>query len=176
MSISGLNGLIQQNLYKTWVKSPDEEAKEKFQQGLKGALDPANSAGPSEAITGAALSSNSTATTLWQTQAIAQSSESEAIDVEPEEVAVKKKGVSEEFLEYMDKTPEELMREEILKELGYTEEELASLDPKECAKIEMEIKERIEIKIEEAMREEGVDIKSSKGRLLNQDASMAAIA
>ncbi len=167
MSISGLNSIIQQNLHKIWVKTPDEKAEDKFQENMNGPLDAANSAGSTETITGTTISGGYTANTLWQAQAIAQSPDSNAIDVEPAEAIVKKASPAEEFLKYMDKTPEELIREEILKELGYTEEELVAMDPKDRAKIETQIKERIEIKIEEAMREEGLDIQTGKTAILN---------
>ena len=176
MSVSGLSGLLQQNLYKTWVKTPDEDAEDKFKKSLKDSSDPANSAVRAENVTGAAIS-GTTATTLWQAQVIAQSSASAAIDVEAEEPALKAETVAQQFLEMMNKSPEELMREAILKELGYTEEELASLDPKERAKIEQEIKERLEIKIEESLREKGIDVTRSPGAdMFNQNIIMDAAA
>lgn len=103
-----------------------------------------------------------TANTLWQTQRFAQSPEAEAVDAE-----VVTRSVADEFLEYMDKTPEELMREEILKALGYTEEDLRNMDPEELAKVELKVKELIKIKIEQAMREDGVPVQTSQELLEN---------
>jgi hypothetical protein len=54
----------------------------------------------------------------------------------------------------MNKTPEQLMRESILKSLGYTEDDLNAMDPKERAKVEAQIRDLIEKKIEEGMRKE----------------------
>lgn len=58
------------------------------------------------------------------------------------------KTAAQTFLEYMDMTPGERMRATILGELGYTEEQLKALPPKEREKIEQEIRERIKEKIE----------------------------
>lgn len=66
--------------------------------------------------------------------------------------------IAEQFKEYMDKSPEELMREQILKELGYTEEELAGMSPEDRAKAEEKILERLKIKIEMALKEKGLDV------------------
>lgn len=68
------------------------------------------------------------------------------------------KTIAEKFKEYMDKSPEELMREQILKELGYTEEELAGMSPEDRAKAEEKILDRFKIKIEQALREKGIDM------------------
>lgn len=66
--------------------------------------------------------------------------------------------LAQQFKDFMDKTPEELMREAVLKDLGITEEELAALGPEERAKMEEKIRERFEEKIEESLREKGIDI------------------
>ncbi len=66
--------------------------------------------------------------------------------------------IAQKFLDYMDKSPEEMMREAILKELGYTEEDLASMSTEDRLKVEEEIRELILQKIEEAMREKGLDM------------------
>lgn len=65
---------------------------------------------------------------------------------------------AQQFKDYMDKTPEQLMREEILKALGYTEEDLASMSPQDRAKAETKIRDALEKKIEESMREKGIEI------------------
>lgn len=66
--------------------------------------------------------------------------------------------IAQQFKDYMDKSPEELMRQQILKELGYSEEDLAAMTPDERAKAEAEILERIKMKIEQSMREKGLDV------------------
>ncbi len=52
-----------------------------------------------------------------------------------------------EFREYMDKTPAEQMREQVLKELGITEEELAAMPPEKRLAMEDEIADRIKEKL-----------------------------
>jgi hypothetical protein len=73
--------------------------------------------------------------------------------------------MGQKFLEFMDKTPEEMMREAILKELGYTEEDVANLDTEDRLKLEEQIRQMIQQKIEEAMREKGVDVDLSSAPL-----------
>ena len=175
MTISSNFGFSPENLYKTSIKTRSgkfETAIEPDAKKSSSTSSSANSAQSSEKITGTTINSMTTATTLWQTQNIAQSDESDAIDVE--EVAVEKpKSVLEQFKDYMDKSPEELMREEILKSLGYTEEDLAAMDPKERAKVEAQIQDLVETKIEEAMREDGVDMDGVKKATVNQTCLMS---
>lgn len=110
-----------------------------------------------EPVTGGTISNSATANTLWQTQNIAQSSESAAIDVEEIDDKAGAKSAADQFKDFMNKTPEQLMREEILKELGYTEKGLEAMSPEERAKAEAKIKELVEQKVKEAMREKGID-------------------
>ena len=81
-----------------------------------------------------------------------------------------KSGAVEEFLEFMSKTPEERWREQILKSMGLTEEELAALPPEEREKIEEKITAIIEDKVEKDIankQREGL-IKSIISSLPNQ--------
>lgn len=94
----------------------------------------------------AAPAGSATAATLYAAQDIAQS-----------EATSPTKSAEDRFLELMDKSPEELMREQILKELGYTEEQLAGMSPEDRLKAEEEIRQLILEKIEQAMREKGLD-------------------
>lgn len=110
-----------------------------------------------------------TANTLWEAQSYAQSEESQAADAEEvahEELSSlpSKPSAEEEFMEYMNRPTEDLLREAIMKELGYTEEDLENLDPKDRAKVEAKIKELLEQKIEESMKEDGysIDISSAQ--------------
>lgn len=107
-----------------------------------------------------------TANTLWETQSFAQSEESQAVDAE-EVSAFDKPSAEEEFLDYINRPTEDLLREAILKELGLTEEEVNNLDPKERVKIEAKIKELLEQKIEESMKEEGFEIDISGVKPVN---------
>lgn len=61
-----------------------------------------------------------------------------------------------EFLEYQKMTPEEKLRDAILKKLDMTEEELAALPPEERAKVEEKIKEMMKQEIENNMAQKGV--------------------
>lgn len=58
-----------------------------------------------------------------------------------------------EFLEYMEKTPEERYYEAILADKGLTKEELAALPPEERARIEAEIQAEIEERLEAAIND-----------------------
>lgn len=154
-SLWGISPFDQYSLNKQGIKTRADEAAFSLQsedKSSKDKSDPAKIADRSP-VARATVTNAATANTLWQTQSYAQSPDSEAVDVE-----VQEKSVAEQFLEHMNKSPEELMREEVLKSLGYTEEELAALDPKELAKVEAKIKELIETKIEQAVREKGIDI------------------
>lgn len=172
MDISSILGFSQDYLYKTSGKQTTVSAGSMFGYNIKEKDDQAKSAERQKAeqkISGIAASDSTTANTLWQTQNIAQSPESEAIDVEAEaeDIKVKPQTAAEKFLEFMNKTPEELMREAILKELGYTEEDIAAMDPKERAKVEAKIQELVEMKIEQALREDGVDIDVAKKSMVS---------
>ena len=163
MNIQGLWGISpyeQYSLDKRGVKSRADDAGFLLKENDKasgGKADPAEFA--HTPVTGSNITSPATANTLWQTQYYAQSEDADAIDVEIDnQRPVQTKSAAEQFLDHMNKTPEELMREEVLKSLGYTEEELAAMDPKERAKAEAKIKDAIETKIEEALREKGIDI------------------
>lgn len=62
---------------------------------------------------------------------------------------------TEKFLQEAQKTPMERMREQILKELGLSEESLAQLPPEERRAAEDRIRELIEEKIRQAMGADG---------------------
>lgn len=61
-----------------------------------------------------------------------------------------------QFLEYQKMTPEEKMRDAILKKLGMTEEDIAALSPDERAQIEEKIKDMMKEEIENKMAEKGI--------------------
>ena len=50
---------------------------------------------------------------------------------------------ADQFLEYMQKSPEERLRDKILKALGVTEEDIANMSPDERMAIEKKIKDII---------------------------------
>ena len=97
---------------------------------------------------------SSTAATLYNAQEIAQT-----------DATSPARSAEDRFLELMDKSPEELLREQILKELGYTEEQLAGMSPEDRLKAEEDIRQRLIEKIEQAMREKGIDATIGKASL-----------
>ncbi len=116
--------------------------------------DPANFAGGA---------GSATANTLFAAQDIGQKpAESEKLD---EKFALGEPTAEDLFRDFMNKTPDEMMREAILKELGYTEEGLAGMDAKERAKVEEKIRQMTQEMIEEQMREEGIDVQLSDAPL-----------
>lgn len=167
MTISSISSFFQVNPDKTGIKSLGLSDEEKFKYLKRADSDRAKIADQRAEIIGQTVNNAATANTLWQTQSIAQSSESDAIDVESEDIKIDPQSAEDKFREFMDKSPEELMREAVLKQLGYTEEDLANMTPDERAKVEEEIRQMIETKIEEDMREKGVDIDSANKIVLN---------
>lgn len=77
-----------------------------------------------------------------------------------ESIEDKSNHAREDFLEYVEKTPIERIREQILEKLGITEEQLASLPPEERAKIEEDIAKEIEkrVKGEGATSQSSLDV------------------
>ena len=73
--------------------------------------------------------------------------EAQKIDESPRSTSVKA------FLDYMTKSPAEIIREAILAKEGLTEEELARLSPEERAEIEDKIQKKIEEKIDQQIVE-----------------------
>ncbi len=61
---------------------------------------------------------------------------------------LKEKTATTTFLDYMSKTTEERMIEQILNEMGLTKEDLEKMTPKERLKVEEKIREKIEEKVE----------------------------
>lgn len=75
-----------------------------------------------------------------------------------------------EFHAYMEKTPAELMRERVLKEMGISEEELASMPPEKRLAMEAEIAERVKEKLLGKQEKEGEEtpaLASTRQDLLN---------
>lgn len=93
-------------------------------------------AGPADS---AVLASTRPAASAYETQALAQADEGDASEK-----------VREAFLAYAQKTPMERMRDQILKELGYTEEILKQAPADERAAVEDKIRKLIEEKMKEA--------------------------
>jgi len=66
-----------------------------------------------------------------------------------DEIEDEKSSAVKEFMAYMEKTPEERIRHQILAQMGLTEEELEAMPPEERAKVEEEIVEKIKDMIKE---------------------------
>ena len=108
--------------------------------------DPTKTSDAAEAITDDSVAAaerqsaevrQASAQTLVQTQIIANQNVQAESDVGGDAAVG-------EFLDFMSKSTEEKMRALLLKGMGVTEEELASLPPEERAKIEEKIREKIE--------------------------------
>lgn len=67
-----------------------------------------------------------------------------------------------EFTAYMQRSPAEQIRKEILDSLGINEEDLKSADPKMLELIERKIQERVQQKVEQGAIEKGmvIDVKA----------------
>jgi len=70
---------------------------------------------------------------------------------------------TDEFKDYMSKTPEERYRESILKEMGLTEEEVAAMPPEQQQAIAKEIAQRVEDKMKMAEAEKQDEQQEKKG-------------
>ncbi|NBF02797.1 hypothetical protein GV819_10915 [Pseudomonas sp. Fl5BN2] len=68
-------------------------------------------------------------------------------------------GALGEFKDYMSKTPEQRLRDSILKELGLTEEDLKSMPPERQLAINQEIAQRLQDKMQ--LAKEAKEIKDS---------------
>lgn len=164
MDIASLYGISFGNPYNSGVKANGLKGDATFSvtgNGTDGDRAPANSA-PRNFISGKTVAGPATANTLWQTQSIAQSGQSSAIDVEESPSSTydsaSAKSAADKFKEFMNKSPEEMMRDGILKELGYTEDRLASMPPAERKAAEEKISALIEQKIEQSMHKKGLDV------------------
>ncbi len=118
----------------TVIGTPDAEA---WKDQLRAAMQGLNATTPSgddgedraTAVYGSLGSSSASAVTA---QAIGQTEEAET------------PSAKDEFLEFMEMTPMERMRAQILRNLGVTEEQIAAMPPEERKKIEDKIRQIIE--------------------------------
>lgn len=81
---------------------------------------------------------------------------------------------AQEFLDYMDKTPEERMRAQILGSMGMTEEELAALPADERKKIEDKIRETIEARIQKDTEEKTAEAAANADKPIAAEPAKAA--
>ncbi|WP_025126871.1 hypothetical protein [Pseudomonas sp. PH1b] len=73
----------------------------------------------------------------------------------PQATSATETGALSEFKDYMSKTPEQRLRDSILKDLGLTEEDLKSLPPERQLAINQEIAKRLQDKMQLAQQEKG---------------------
>lgn len=86
---------------------------------------------------------------------------------EPEEPKLEEMSATEKFLEEARKTPMERMREQILEQLGLSEDALAQMSPEDRRVAEDKIRELIEEKIRQAMNG-GDNAPSSNAEMIEQ--------
>ncbi len=84
---------------------------------------------------------------------------------EPEAPKLEAMSATEKFLQEAQKTPMERMREQILQQLGVTEESLAQMSPEDRRVVEDKIRQMIEEKIRQAMNA-GDDAPGSNSEML----------
>ena len=94
--------------------------------------------------------------TSLPTQLLARLDSASILSLQKVEFAVDENGkpvrttATDEFMAYMEKTPEERLRANILKSMGMTEEELESLPPEQRQAVEEKIREMIRERIRPA--------------------------
>lgn len=86
---------------------------------------------------------------------------------EPEEPKLEEMSATEKFLQEAQKTPMERMREQILEQLGLSEDALAQMSPEDRRVAEDKIRELIEEKIRQAMNG-GDNAPSSNAEMIEQ--------
>lgn len=86
---------------------------------------------------------------------------------EPEEPKLEELSATEKFLQEAQKTPMERMREQILEQLGLSEDALAQMSPEDRRVAEDKIRELIEEKIRQAMNG-GDNTPSSNAEMIEQ--------
>jgi len=84
-----------------------------------------------------------------------------------QEASITTSSVEDQFLEEARKSPMQRMREQIMKELGVTDDDLAQMAPDERRAMEDRIRELVEEKLREAMNAGKVAPKSN-GEMLQQ--------
>lgn len=75
--------------------------------------------------------------------------------------SVAAKSATDEFKDYMSKTPEQRLRDSILQEMGLTEDDINAMPPEKQQAIGKEIAERLQDKMKLAQAEKDNDVKDS---------------
>lgn len=77
------------------------------------------------------------------------------------DTTVAAKNATDEFKDYMSKTPEQRLRDSILQEMGLTEDDIKAMPPEKQLAIGKEIAERLQDKVKLAQAEKDNDVKDS---------------
>ncbi|KRB50432.1 hypothetical protein ASE04_16205 [Rhizobium sp. Root708] len=92
---------------------------------------------------GAALQPSTTPTSISSTMWALQASGTTTMDGTEDASKARHDAVISEFTELADKTPAERIRDSVLKSLGITEDELASMPPEERAAVDKQIADEL---------------------------------
>lgn len=83
------------------------------------------------------------------------------VGLQSTDTTVAAKTATDEFRDYMSKTPEQRLRDSILQEMGLTEDDIKAMPPEKQLAIGKEIAERLQEKVKLAQAEKDNDVKDS---------------
>jgi hypothetical protein len=83
------------------------------------------------------------------------------VGLQSTDTTVAAKTATDEFKDYMSKTPEQRLRDSILQEMGLTEDDIKAMPPEKQLAIGKEIAERLQDKVKLAQAEKDNDVKDS---------------
>lgn len=83
------------------------------------------------------------------------------VGLQSTDTTVAAKTATDEFKDYMSKTPEQRVRDSILQEMGLTEDDIKAMPPEKQLAIGKEIAERLQDKVKLAQVEKDNDVKDS---------------
>ena len=83
------------------------------------------------------------------------------VGLQSTDTTVAAKTATDEFKDYMSKTPEQRLRDSILQEMGLTEDDIKAMPPEKQLAIGKEIAERLQDKVKLAQVEKDNDVKDS---------------
>ncbi len=83
------------------------------------------------------------------------------VGLQSTDTTVAAKTATDEFRDYMSKTPEQRLRDSILQEMGLTEDDIKAMPPEKQLAIGKEIAERLQDKVKLAQAEKDNDVKDS---------------
>ncbi|MCR8935195.1 MULTISPECIES: hypothetical protein [unclassified Pseudomonas] len=83
------------------------------------------------------------------------------VGLQSTDTTVAAKTATDEFKDYMSKTPEQRLRDSILQEMGLSEDDIKAMPPEKQLAIGKEIAERLQDKVKLAQAEKDNDVKDS---------------